>query len=126
MPNADRGPIVPENPNPLHFLNSSAAGLNLRALRILLAGVVERDETGPGVSACFNLDLSSVQAVHAKGDRRPAPPTRRLPEGSMSTADQPGGPTVVVLDLPTLARLTRFPGLRPAKDGHSLATSAIS
>ncbi len=118
--------VVPENLNPLHFLNFPAAGLNLRALRILFAGRVERDETGPGVSACFNLDLASVQAIHAKGDRRPAPPTRRLPEGPMSTSDQPGGSTVVVLDLPTLARLPRFPGLRPAKDGHSLATSAIS
>ncbi len=118
--------VVPENPNPLHFLNFLAAGLNLRALRVLFAGVVERDETGPGVSACFNLNLASVQAIHAKGDRRPAPSTRRLPEGSMSTSDQPGGPTVVVLDLPALARLARFPGLRPAKNGHSLATSAIS
>ncbi len=43
-------PVVPENPNPLHFLNFSAAGLDLRALRILIAGAVERDETGPGVS----------------------------------------------------------------------------
>jgi hypothetical protein len=80
--------VVPENPNPLQFLNFSAAGLNLRALRIFFAEVVERDETGPGVSACFNLDLASVQAIHAKGDRRPAPPIRRLPEGSMSTSDQ--------------------------------------
>ncbi len=63
--------VVPENPNPLHFLNFSAVGLNLRALRILFAGVVERDESGPGVSACFNLDLASVQAIHAKGRSSP-------------------------------------------------------
>ena len=119
-------PVIPENPNPFHFLNFSAAGLNLRALWILFAGVVERDETGRGVSACFDLDLASVQAIHEKGDRRPAPPAWRLPEGSMSTSDQPGRPTVVVLDLPALARLARVPGLRPAKYGHSLATSAIS
>ena len=62
-------------------MNFSAAGLNLRALRVPFAGVVERDETGPGVSVGFNLDLASVQAIHAKGDRRPAPPTRRLPVG---------------------------------------------
>ncbi len=79
--------VVPENPNPLHFLNFSAAGLNLRALGILFAGVVERDKSGPGVSACFDLDLASVQAIHAKGDRRPAPPARRLPEGSMALSE---------------------------------------
>ncbi len=89
-------------------------------------GAVERDETGRGVSACLDLDLASVQAIHEKGDRRPAPPAWRLPEGSMPTSDQPGGPTVVVLDLPTLARLARFSGLRPTKNGHYLATSAIS
>ncbi len=98
-------PVVPENPNPLHFLNFSASGLNLRGLGILFSGVVERDESGPSISACFNLDLASIQAIHAKGDRRPAPPARRLPEGSMSTSDQPCGPTVMVLDLPALARL---------------------
>ena len=65
--------------------------------------MVERDETGRGVSARVDLGLASVQAIHAKGDRRPAPPIRRLPEGSMSTSDQPGGPSVVVLDIPTLA-----------------------
>ncbi len=119
-------PVVPENSNPSLFLNFSAAGLNLRALWILFVGVVERDETGRGVSACFDLELASVQAIHEKGDRRPAPPAWRLPEGSMSTSDQPGRPTVVVLDLPALARLARVPGLRPAKYGHSLATSAIS
>ncbi len=53
-------PVVSENPNPLHFLNFSAAGLNLGVFRILFAGVVERDETGRGVFACFNLDLASV------------------------------------------------------------------
>ncbi len=65
-----KSPVAPENPNPLHFLNFSAAGLNLRALRILFAGRVECDETGSGVSACFDLDLASVQAIRAKGDRR--------------------------------------------------------
>ena len=118
--------VVAENSNPSLFLNFSAAGLNLRALWIRFAGVVERDETGRGVSACFDLDPASVQAIHEKGDRRPRPPARRLLEGSMSTSDQPGGPTIVNLDLPALARRAKFSGLRPAKNGQCLATSAIS
>ncbi len=119
-------PVIRENPNPFHFLNYSEAGLNLRALWILFAGVVDREETGRGVSACFDLELASVQAIHEKGDRRPRPPARRLLEGSMSTSDQPGGPTIVNLDLPALARRAKFSGLRPAKNGQCLATSAIS
>ncbi len=75
--------VVPENPNLLLFLNFSAAGLNLRARRIFLAGAVEGDETGPGASAYLNLELASVQAIHAKGDRRPAPPTPGLPTSFM-------------------------------------------
>ncbi len=66
-PNRWRPVVVTENPNSLHFLNFSAAGLNLRAFRILFAGVVERDETGRGVSDCFNLDQASVQPITVAG-----------------------------------------------------------
>ena len=45
-PARNRRTCRPQNPNPLHFLNFSAAGFNLGALRVLFAGVVERDETG--------------------------------------------------------------------------------
>ena len=76
-------PVVPENPNLLHLLNFSAAGLNLRARRVLLAGVVEGDETGPCASACLNLDLAAIQAIHEQGDCRPAPPTPGLPTSFM-------------------------------------------
>jgi hypothetical protein len=62
-------PVIPENPNLSHFLNYSAAGLNLRAFtfRILCAGVVERDETGRGVFASINLDLASVRPITVAG-----------------------------------------------------------
>ncbi len=63
----ERPVVVPENPNSLHFLNFSAAGLNLRAFRVLFAGLVERDETGRGVSACFDFDLASVQPITVAG-----------------------------------------------------------
>ena len=92
------------NPESVAFLEHFCGWPQSEGASIIFAGRVERAETSPGASVRFNLDLASVQAIHAKGDRRPAPPTRRLPEGSMPTSEQPGGATVVVSLLKTSYR----------------------
>ncbi len=60
-------PVILENPNLSHFLNFFGWPQSEGVSGSFFAGGTERDETGRGVFACFNLDLASVQPITVAG-----------------------------------------------------------